>query len=112
MNGGTLLRQGKAYRAVRRVLAALLGDESFRVLHLSIQNNHLHLLVEAAHKRALSRGMQRFAIRAARALQETFGWRGKIFPWRYHSKQITNGYQARSALAYVLRSRCIGRASA
>jgi REP element-mobilizing transposase RayT len=104
MNGGTALRQGKAYRAVRRVLAALLGDEDFRVIHLSIQNNHLHLIVEATNKRALSRGMQRFAIRAARALQATFGWSGKIFPWRYHAKQITSGYQARSALAYVLNN--------
>ena len=104
MNGGTALRQGKAYRAVRRVLAALLGAEDFRVVHISIQNNHLHLLVEAANKRALTRGMQRFAIRAARALQETFGWYGTIFPYRYHAKQITSGYQARSALAYVLNN--------
>ncbi len=104
MNGGTALRQGKAYRALRRVLAVLLGAEDFRVVHLSIRNNHLHLIIEAANKRALSRGMQRFSIRAARELQATFGWCGKIFPWRYHAKQITNGYEARSALAYVLNN--------
>jgi REP element-mobilizing transposase RayT len=104
MNGGTALRQGKAYRAIRRVLCALLDATDFRVIHLSIQNNHLHLIVEAENKDALRRGMQRFSIRAARALQEAFGWRGKIFPWRYHATQITTPRQARNTLAYVLNN--------
>lgn len=104
MNGGAGLRQGRAYRALRLVLTALLGDESFRVVHISIQNNHLHLLVEAANKVALSRGMQRFSIRAARSLQRAFGWYGKVFPWRYHATQIKTPRQARNSLAYVLNN--------
>jgi REP element-mobilizing transposase RayT len=104
MNGGTALRQGKAYRAVRVALRALLDATDYRVVHISIQNNHLHLLVEAANKRALQRCMQRFSIRAARTLQAAFGWSGKIFPWRYHATQITTARQARNTLAYVLNN--------
>jgi REP element-mobilizing transposase RayT len=104
MNGGTALRQGKAYRAVRVALRALLDATDYRVVHISIQNNHLHLIVEAANKRALQRCMQRFAIRAARTLQAAFGWSGKIFPWRYHATQITTPRQARNTLAYVLNN--------
>jgi REP element-mobilizing transposase RayT len=104
MNGGTALRQGKAYRAVRVALRALLDATDYRIVHISIQNNHLHLIAEAANKRALQRCMQRFSIRAARALQEAFGWSGKIFPWRYHATQITTPRQARNTLAYVLNN--------
>src|SRR5689334_19238483 len=49
--------------------------------------------------------MQRFGIRGARAIQDAFGWHGaKVFPWRYHAKQITTPRQARNALAYVLNN--------
>ncbi len=48
--------------------------------------------------------MQRFTIRAARALQAAFGWTGKVFPWRYHATAITTPRQARNALAYVLNN--------
>jgi len=104
MNGGTELRQSKAYHAVRIALRALLDETEYRVVHLSIQNNHLHLLIEAQNKRALQRCMQRFTIRAARTLQAAFGWSGKIFPWRYHATQITTPRQARNTLAYVLNN--------
>jgi hypothetical protein len=62
------------------------------------------VLVEADNKRALTRGMQRFTIRTARALGVALGHGGKIFPWRYHAKQITTARQARNALAYVLNN--------
>src|SRR5262249_59217203 len=52
------LRQAHGYRAIRTVLLHYLDDPDFRIVHLSIQGNHLHFLVEAANKRALSRGMQ------------------------------------------------------
>ena len=106
MNGGTELRQGKAYHAVRIALRALLDATEYRVVHISIQNNHLHLLVEAENKRALWRCMQRFSIRAARTLKAAFGWHGgvKVFPWRYHATQITTPRQARNSLAYVLNN--------
>jgi hypothetical protein len=48
--------------------------------------------------------MQRFTIRAARALQKAFGWSGKVFPWRYHATPVTTRKQARSTLAYVLNN--------
>ena len=77
---------------------------AFRVVHISIQHNHLHLLVEADGKLALSRGMQGFAIAAARAINATAGRTGKVFAFRYHSTAITSPRQARHALAYVLNN--------
>jgi REP element-mobilizing transposase RayT len=98
------LRTGRAYRAIRRVLVRYLGREGFRVVHLSIQHNHIHFLVEAAGKRALGRGMQSLAINCARALNAELGRRGKVFAYRYHATQITTPRQARNTLAYVLNN--------
>jgi REP element-mobilizing transposase RayT len=96
------LRQRAAYEAIRATLVHFLDGEDFRVVHVSIQANHLHLIVEAANKRALHRGMQRLAIRAARALNAAFEQTGKVFAFRYQAKQIKSASYARNAIAYVL----------
>lgn len=98
------LRQGRAYRAVRRVMVRCLGQDAFRVCHLSIQGNHLHFLVEASDETALSRGMQRLTILASKALNRILGRKGTLFAFRYHATQIKSPRQARHALAYVLNN--------
>lgn len=98
------LRRGEVLRAIRRALRRIARRGDFRVVHMSIQHNHLHLIVEADHKVALSRGMQGFAIAAARSINGVLGRRGKVFAFRYHATEITNPRQARHALAYVLNN--------
>ena len=96
------LRRGPIYRAVRGALVRIGEREGIRIVHLSIQHNHLHLLVEASSAAGLSRGMQALSILAARAINRSLGRRGKVFAHRYHRTDITSPRQARHALAYVL----------
>ncbi|MGE0547746.1 MAG: transposase [Kofleriaceae bacterium] len=98
------LRRGRMYRLIRRLLGHYLGRPEFRIVHVSIQSNHIHLIVEAANKRALTRGMQSFAIRCARAIQSETRYADKVFEARYHATQIITPRQARNALAYVLNN--------
>ncbi|MBA3405643.1 MAG: transposase [Gemmatimonadaceae bacterium] len=98
------LRQRRIYRAIRRVLQRCLGRADFRVIHVSIQRDHLHLIVEAQNQLALTRGMQRLTIIAARAINAAVGRRGKVFKFRYKAKQITTHRYANNVLAYVLNN--------
>ncbi len=99
------LRRRRAYRAMRGALQRCAARADYRVVHISIQRNHLHLLVEADDKPALARGMQGFAISAAKRLnRELRRRRGEVFPFRYHATAITSPTQARNALAYVLNN--------
>ena len=95
------MRRRDYYSVIRTVLATYLGREDFRVVHGSIQDSHFHFLIEAAGKRALSRGAQSLAIRLSKALT---GGRGKVFEERYHAVQILSARQARNTLAYVLNN--------
>jgi len=70
------LRQRDGYEAIRSALVHFADCDAFRIVHISIQRNHLHLIVEAADKQALRRGMQRFAIRAARSTRNRAKHRG------------------------------------
>ena len=74
----------------------------FRLAHFTIQNDHLHLIAEAADRTALRRGLQGLAIRIARALNKLWQRRGKVFADRYPDRALTSPREVRNALAYVL----------
>jgi hypothetical protein len=92
-------------------MLVVLGRPDFRIVHKSIQGNHLHLIVEAESAIALARGLQAFQISAARKLNvaERRSRRGKVrrgpvFVDRYHAEIISTPTQARHAMAYVLNN--------
>jgi hypothetical protein len=77
-----------------------------RVLHWSVQHGHMHLIVEATHRRSLSRGMQGLSIRMSKALNKALERRrGTVFTDRYHVEQLRTPRQVRNAMAYVLNNR-------
>jgi REP element-mobilizing transposase RayT len=98
------LRQPRAYQATCRVLVRYVGRDDFRIVHVSIQENHFHLLMEAADREALSNGMRSLAINLARGINRALGSSGKVFAHRYHVTQITTARQARNSLVYVLNN--------
>ncbi len=104
------LRTRSLYYAVRKALRSVLVRSDFRVVDVSLQDGHVHLIVEADDKTALAKGMQAFAISAARYINQAFskdrGRRrtGRVFSDRYHPKAITSPLAARHARAYVLNN--------
>jgi putative transposase len=75
---------------------------AYRVVHYSIQADHVHLVVEAVDRTALSRGMQGLAIRLARAFNRTVRRRGKVWGDRFHARELDSPREVRAALVYVL----------
>ncbi len=65
------LRQSPVRRTVERALAFGNRRAGFRLVHFSLQSNHIHLLAEAGDRRALSRGMQALLVRVSRALNRS-----------------------------------------
>jgi putative transposase len=105
------LRRRRTYQAIRTATYAVAERDSFRIVHLSIQRTHVHLIVEADDKRALARGMQGFQISAAKHLNRAISKdrpgprrRGTVFPDRYHAEIIKSPRQARHTLAYVMNN--------
>ena len=93
-------------RAFVREFQASLGEacsrSGFRVVHYSIQTNHVHLIVEANGKRALACGMKSIGARLARAVNRCFDRSGPVLDGRYHLRLLETPRQVRNALAYVL----------
>jgi hypothetical protein len=59
------LRHERLFNATRLALAAASTD-AFRVLHYSVQADHLHLLLEADGPTRFARGVRGLAIRVRR----------------------------------------------
>lgn len=78
-----------------------------RVTHLSVQGNHLHLIVEAASEKALAKGMQGLKVRLARGLNRQMGRTGKVFDGRYFSRSLPSPRSVRNVIRYVIDNRRI-----
>jgi REP element-mobilizing transposase RayT len=74
----------------------------FRLVHFTVQHNHLHLICEADDEKALTAGMRGLAVRLSMNLNRHWGRRGQVFPERYHAVQLKSLLQIRNALLYVL----------
>ena len=98
------LRGSRVFRAVRAALAKASDRFGFRLVHYSVQNNHVHLIAEAADRRALTRGMQGLSIRLARRVNASASRSGRLFAERYHARTLRTPLEVRRALLYVLRN--------
>jgi REP element-mobilizing transposase RayT len=96
------LRSRRFIREFQARIRAGCERGQFRVCHYSIQRDHVHLIVEAAGKEALGRGMKSVGIRLARAVNRVFGRSGPALFGRYHLRVLRTPREVRHALAYVL----------
>jgi REP element-mobilizing transposase RayT len=96
------LRSRRFLRVFRDSLRRGCERGHFRVVHYSVQRDHVHLLVEATGKQAMGRGMKSVAARLARAANRAFGRAGPVLHGRYHIRVLRTPREVRNALAYVL----------
>ena len=97
------LRKAKVYAAIAHALR-VAKEKWVRVVHASIQSNHLHFVVEAENHRDLAKGMQSLGISAAKAINRAMGRTGKVFAYRYFARVLTSPTQVRNAVVYVLNN--------
>jgi REP element-mobilizing transposase RayT len=95
------LRRQLLFSGARLAMAAA-SRAWFRVLHFSVQSDHVHLLVEARDEEHLSKGMRGLAIRVALSVNRTLRRSGKVWPDRYHARALRTPREVRHGLVYVL----------
>jgi REP element-mobilizing transposase RayT len=96
------LRTKEKLDALKRAFRAASDRGGFRLVHFSVQGNHMHLIVEASDRDVLTRGVKGLEVRVARRLNQLAGRSGRVFGDRYHAHQLKTPREVRAALAYVL----------
>jgi REP element-mobilizing transposase RayT len=97
------LRAEATFPKLRRALS-LSNRANFRVVHFSVQTDHIHLVVEADGRKALTRGLQGLAGRCARAINRASKRRGRVWSDRYHRRPLRTPREMRAAIVYVLQN--------
>jgi len=99
------LRTRRCFKVLER--AFWLGSNQpfgFRLVHYSVQGNHIHLLVEAEDRRALWLGLQGLGVRIARALNRTMKRQGSVLDDRYHSRILRTPTEVKHVRRYLLNN--------
>jgi REP element-mobilizing transposase RayT len=106
------MRRRDMYKAIRWASFAVArrGCEAFRIVHYSVQDEHIHLICEAIDCVALATGIKSFAGSAAKHINAIVSKlrgelrTGQVFPDRYHSTVLKSPTMARHAMSYVLNN--------
>ncbi len=101
----------RSERLMRIVKGALLAQRSklakqdakhFQVVHFTIQDDHMHLVVEGSDRRGIARGVMGLEIRIARRLNALLGRAGRFWSDRYHRRDLRTPTEVRNVLRDVL----------
>jgi putative transposase len=95
------LRKQAVFLRIRRALGET-ARSWFRVVQFSVQQDHIHLIVEANDRVTLSRGMAGLSIRLARAINQACARQGNVWSDRYHARALRSPREVRNGLVYVL----------
>ncbi|MGZ3723349.1 MAG: hypothetical protein ACXVA9_10485 [Bdellovibrionales bacterium] len=72
------------------------------VIHYSLQNDHVHLIVEAKDSASLGNGMKSLCCRVGKAVRKIAGGTGAVFMGRFHMHVLKTPTEMKRALEYVL----------
>jgi len=98
---GPSLRSERIFRAIL-VQLARAKRSGIRVVHYSVQRDHVHLIVEGKNRQDLSAQMRTLFSRLALAVNAVAARRGRLFRDRHHREELKSPTKTRNALIYVL----------
>ncbi|MFN7976231.1 MAG: hypothetical protein U0166_28515 [Acidobacteriota bacterium] len=98
------IRNWEAARVLRKAFREGRERFGFRLVHFSVQDTHLHLIVESEGKESLYRGATGLAVRIARGINRLRGRRGQVIAERYHAHALATPTEVRNALRYTLNN--------
>jgi putative transposase len=97
------LRNQRMFAVVVVAIRAASNDR-FRILQFSVQEDHVHFIVEADDTKALSLGVAALKIRIARRINRSLSRRGALWADRYHVRALRSPREVRLGFVYVLQN--------
>lgn len=92
----TQIKKKSSLRILKRALFNA-RRKGLRIVHFSMQSNHIHLIVEAANNNILTSGMRALTVTFAKGLKK-----GKVQIERYHLHVLKTKREVKHAVYYVM----------
>ena len=75
--------------------------QGLRVVHYSLEYDHVHLLIEAENNTILGKGMQSFGVTMAKGINRLKKLKGSVYKHRYHFRMISSVRQLKYVMNYI-----------
>src|SRR5688572_23718552 len=79
-SGTRSLRCGREFAVIRRAFCEARERNGMRLVHYTVNHDHMHLIIEAESRDSVSRGINGLKVRLARQLNKLWGTSGSLFP--------------------------------
>ena len=104
------VRENKADIKSKTILKALhhaikrARMKQLRILHYTLEYNHVHLLVEATGNKILHSGMQAMGISFSKAINKIKCLKGSVYKNRYHFRSLKTRRELKNAILYIFNN--------
>lgn len=104
------VRENKADIKSKRILKALHRAiirsrlKKLRVIHYTLEYNHVHLLVEASDHKVMHQGMQAFGISLSKAINKIKCLNGTVYKHRYYLRKLNSARELKNVLHYIFNN--------
>lgn len=78
--------------------------KKLRVIHYTLEYNHLHLLIECECHKTLHQGMQALGITLAKVVNRLKQLKGSVYKHRYHLRKLATRSELKNALHYIFNN--------
>lgn len=73
-----------------------------RILHYTLEYDHVHFLVEADNNEILGKGMQSFGISFSKGINKMKALKGQVFKNRYHFRKLKTSAEIKNVINYIM----------
>ena len=95
------LRSRRSFRVIEKALQGGADRFGVRVVELSVQGEHIHMMAETDDSPSLGRAMKGLSVRLAKGLNRMMGRKGRVLSDRYHAHVLRTPLETRRALRYI-----------
>jgi REP element-mobilizing transposase RayT len=78
--------------------------KGLRVIHYSLEYDHVHLLIEAHDNDILGRGMQSLGVTLVRGINKIKKLKGVVYKHRYHFRKINSSRELKIVMNYIFHN--------
>lgn len=75
--------------------------QGLKVIHFSLEYDHVHLLIEADNNLTLGKGMKALGVTLAKRINKFRGLKGAVYKHRYHFRRVGSSAQLKKVMNYI-----------
>lgn len=96
--------QNKSILKALRYAICRARIQGLKIIHYSLEHNHIHLYAEADNNEVLAKGMKAFGVCLVKRINKFFKTVGTVYKHRYHLRILKSASDVKNVINYILKN--------